>query len=468
MDNKQFLKTLLTLSLPIALQNLLHSALGMLDTVMIGQLGEIEIGAVALGNQVFFLLILLMFGISSGAGIFTSQYWGKRDLRSVHAYQGIALMLGMGGALFFLAAVQIFPHQILGLYSKDPDVINLGAKYLRIVSISYPVTAVYFSYSMVLRSTGYPKLPLLTTFIGLTLNTGLNYILIFGKFGFPALGVTGAAIATLIARYIEGGLVILLTYTKQTAAAAPIQHLFRITKHQLQKFINRSAPVILNEIGWSVGTTLYMVIYGRMGTSVLAAFNIMDTVSRLAFVLFVGTGNGTAIILGNMLGRSEKQEARIFAKKILFMAPLAALVLGGLLLGLSGIIPLAFNVSTEVRQMAAWTIRVYALILAVKAINLHVVVGILRSGGDTKFSLFLDTAFLWFLGVPLAAVMGLILKWPLPVVYTAIGIEEVAKCGFGIWRTISGKWINTLTDEETKTEDLKTSLNTPGGAYEDE
>lgn len=447
-NDRRFLVNLVRISIPIALQNLVVTSLNMIDTVMIGQLGETEIAAVALSNQVFFLLMLFLFGVGSGTTVFTAQYWGVRDVKGIRASMGIALLLGLSGATLFTCAALVIPEVVLGFYTADAAVIELGRDYLQIVGVSYVATALTVVFSLVLRSTGNVRLPLYVSLVSLVVNTTLNLLLIFGLLGFPALGVRGAAIATTVARSLEVIVLLVLVYRGREAAAGRIREFFGFNSAFLTRFLRIASPVVLNEIGWSLGMTMYMVVYARMGTDVVAAFNLAETVARLSFVVFMGTASASAIMIGNTIGAGKRADAERYARRILVLVPLLGVLFGAGVIAVSRWIPLLFRVSPQVRLMLRQLLVVLGAILAVKATNMHVIVGLLRSGGDTRFSLFVDVGILWLVGVPVAFVAGLILGLPVWLVYLLTGSEELFKAVLGVHRVVSGRWIHVLTGSE--------------------
>ncbi len=445
--DREFLSRLIRVSLPIAAQNLVVTGLNMIDTVMIGQLGETEIAAVALGNQVFFLLLLYLFGVGSGTTVFTAQFWGVRDVRGIRASMGIALMLGLAGAVLFTLAATMFPHVVLGFYTADAAVVALGSGYLRIVAVSYVATTLTIIFSLVLRSTGNVRLPLYVSLVSLAVNTTLNLLLIFGLFGFPALGVRGAAIATAVARTLEVVVLLTFAYRRREAPAGRVSEFLAIPRVFVGRFLRTAAPVILNEVGWSLGITMYMAVYARMGTDVVAAFNISETVARLSLVIFMGTANGSAIIIGNSIGAGKSADAERYARRVLALVPVVGVVIGGLVALLSPWIPLLFQVTPEVRETLRSLLLVLAVVLAARATTLHLIVGLLRSGGDTRFSLFVDVVILWCVGVPAAVIGGLVIGLPVALVYLITATEEVLKVVLGVHRVLSGRWIHTLTTQ---------------------
>lgn len=443
-DDREFYKLLFKLAIPLALQNLIASSLNMVDTIMIGQLGEEQIAAVGLANQIFFLLNLFLFGVCSGAAIFTAQYWGKQDIAGIHKVLGIGLCLGIVTAGVFCLIAFFIPEKALRVFTEDYSVIALGSQYLKIVSLSYVATAVTFVYAFILRSTGQVKLPMIISAASLGFNSLLNYMLIFGHFGFPVLGVQGAAIATVAARILEMVVLLVAIYAGKYAPAAKLNEMFNFSMDFVKPFLFTTIPVILNEALWSLGVTMYMIVYARMGTEVVASANIASTIERLAMVLFIGMGHASSVMVGNQIGASDEEKAYLYARKLAVLGPFLGIFMGGALIITSGWILSVFNVSLVVRNATHKILFVLALIMPIKIFNMINIVGILRSGGDTKFSLFLDTCGVWLIGVPLAFIGGLVLHLPIQWVYVLVVLEEVVKCIIGVNRLKSKKWINNL------------------------
>ncbi len=456
--DKTFYIAIITLALPIMLQNLLAASLSFIDTVMIGQLGEVQIAAVGLANQMFFLVILLFFGISSGASIFFAQFWGNKDLKSIHKTLGLALTIGVSGAAI-LSAVSIFlPEEIMRIFSPDKLVISAGAEYLKIVGISYIFSAVTFVFSAALRSTEDARTPLIVSAISMTTNAIFNYLLIFGKFGFPQMGVRGAAIATTGSRALEMCLIIAISYIKKKPTAAPLSEIFSFSKEFTTKFFKLVSPVILNEMAWSLGMVMYKIVFARMGTSIIASVNISESIQSLFFVVFIGTANSAAILIGNKIGEKNQALAKTYASGFLVLGLMMGVVVGVLMASFSALIPRAFNASPEIIEITTKSLLVMSLLIPIKVFNLHTIVGVLRSGGDTRFSLVLELTSVWFIGVPLAFIGGLILHIPIYYLYGLVGLEEVYKLVIGARRIRSGKWVNDLTETHIPAEPIVNSL----------
>jgi putative MATE family efflux protein len=434
------------IALPIALQSLVMSSLNMVNVMMIGQLGETELAAVGLAGQIFFLLNLILFGIGSGAAMFTAQLWGKQDVPNIRRVLGLSLFLGLTGAAIFWAIAIFLPEAALRFYSEDPQVIALGAGFLRIFGWSYPFFALTFAYAFVLRSTGNVRLPLAVTLFALSLNTFLAYGLIFGAFGLPQLGVAGAAIAGLIARVVEAGTMLLAVYARKgNPAAATLSELTGFDLKFVATVMKPVLPVIANEFLWSMGITTYSAIYARVGTDAIAAVNIVGTIDQLAFVGFIGMGNATAIMIGNLIGKGEKALAFRYGGRSLGLQISAGVLIGLMVYLLSDGIFGFYKVSAEVIASAKALLTIMAAAVWLRAANMVIVVGILRSGGDTRFSLILDGLVIWLVGVPLAALGAFVFHFPVEYVYLLALTEELTKFCFGLWRFFSRKWINELT-----------------------
>jgi putative MATE family efflux protein len=442
--DRKFFAALVKIALPITIQQLALSLLNATDVLMIGQLGETSVAAVGLANQFFFLLNLLLFGIVSGSAIFTAQFWGRRDLAGIRQVMGISLLLGISGALAFTVVAVLKPEVVLGIYTQDPAVVAIGSPYLRIVGLSYVVTAITYAYSAVLRSTGHVKLPAVVSVTTLTLKTGLSYILIFGLLGLPALGVVGAALATCIARYLECGALLALVYARRTPAAARPRELLGADRVFVRLFLITTAPVILEEVAWSVGITVYNAIYARIGTASIAAVNIAATIEGLAFVAFIGLGTACAIMIGNRIGAGALEDAAEYARRFVRIAILVGVAAGLFILVGSRPILSLYKISAETQALAQTILFIMAAMLWIKAGNMVMIVGVMRSGADTRFAFIADVAPMWLIGVPLALAGAFVWHLPVYLVYLLVMCDESAKFAISLWRTRSMRWIHVV------------------------
>ncbi len=440
----EYFTNLRRLALPIIAQQFMFSALNMAGVVFVGQKGDVAVAAVGLANQLAFLLNLVHFGIVSGAAMFTAQFWGRRDIPNLRRVLGLCLTLALSTGLLFMLLSQFFPAQILNIYSDDPAVIAAGTNYLRIFGWSFFFYAITFSYAYVMRSTGDVKTP---TYIGaaaLALSTFLSYAFIFGKFGFPELGIEGVALGTLIARGLECGTLLTFVYIKRLPVAASLKELFSFDAVFLGKVIKPMLPVILNELFWSLGITTYNVIYGHISTDAIATINIIGTIEQVAFVVFIGVSNATAVLVGNRIGAGQEHEAYLYAGRSLGIGAIGGILMGIILAFVKAPTLTLYNVSPTVIEDASRVLTIFSIFMWIRINNMTIVVGVLRAGGDTRFSLFLDGFIIWLVGVPLAALGAFAFHLPVYFVYLCAMSEELTKWFLGINRYFSKKWINNL------------------------
>ncbi|HEY5730511.1 MAG TPA: MATE family efflux transporter [Anaerolineales bacterium] len=440
----EYFSELRRIAVPIIIQQFMFSALNMLGVILVGQKGDEAVAAVGLAGQVAFILQLVHFGIISGAAMFTAQFWGKKDILNLRRVLGLCLLLAIGASLVFFALSQLLPAQILGIYSKDSAVIELGVDYIRIFSWTFLFIAVSFSYALVMRSTGDVKTPTTITVIALVISTSLSYALIFGRFGFPEVGVIGAAVAAVVARLVECIALLYVVYARKSPVAASFRELMDFDAKFVRRVIKPILPVILNELLWALGITTYNIIYGRMGTSSFAAISIVNTIEQMAFVLFMGMANGTSVLVGNRIGEGKQEDAYHYAGRSLGLGILGGILMGLLLQVLKVPVLSLFNVSPEVIANAGNIINVVTVFIWMRINNMTIVVGILRAGGDTRYSLFLDGLIIWIVGVPMAYLGANILHLPVYFVYLFAMSEETTKWILGIRRYFSRKWINDL------------------------
>ena len=445
-QDKAFFKILFALGIPVAIQHMISSSLNMVDVVMIGQIDEASITAVGLANQLFFVLTLLLFGISSGGAIFTAQFWGRKDTVSVYRATGVCLLFSLAGGILFNLLAWLIPELIIGLFSQDPHVIELGASYLRIVGFSYVFTAVSITLATAARSVGDAKMPMRASALSLVLNTGLNAVLIFGLFGFPALGVQGAAIATLIARLLEVTLIVGAIQNADHPLKAAIREYFSFSRAFTRRVMAKSLPVVANEFLWALGMTLYVAAYSRLGTDAYAAYQIAQTAERLFLVAAMGIGSAAAVMIGNLLGENRREDAIRYARYLNLLSGLLGVVLGILLLITAPLLVSFFNVSSSVQQSAVYVMQIIGLLLTLKMVNTLQIIGTLRGGGDTTYSLLMEISSVYLVGVPLAFLGAVVWQLPIYWVVALVNLEEVTKAIVGFVRLLSNKWANTVID----------------------
>lgn len=447
-NDREYFKTLVRLALPIALQGFISSSLNFVSVFMLGQLGETSVASVGLANQVWFLLNLMVFGISSGTSMFVAQLWGKKDIPNIRRVVGITIKLGLLAAFIFFIIACFFPETALRLYSSDPAVITTGSRFLKIMGWSYGFYAMTAVFSLSSRAVGNVRLPVIVSTGALVLDIMLSYPLIFGWsfLGIPALGVEGSAIAGLIARVLEC-LVLLFFIFRNPAnpVAVRLGHILDFDWKFIGNVMKPVLPVIGNEFLWSMGITTYNAIYGHIGTSAVAAINIVGSIDNIAFVIFLGVGNATAIMVGNLIGQGKTAKAYTYAGRSLIIQASFALVMGILVILVAPAVLQYYRVAPEVIEFARKSLIVLGLGLWIRASNHTIVIGILRSGGDTRFSLVLDGLVIWLIGVPFTAAGAFLFHLPIYFVYALTLSEEITKFSIGLRRYFSRKWINDLT-----------------------
>lgn len=439
-------KTLFVIALPIILQNLMQSTVNMLDTLMVGQLGSVEIAAVGLGNQIYVLLNMVLFGVSSGGAIFVAQFWGKKDKLGIWKTEGVMFTFSLIISFLFMVASVFAPKFLIGLYSTDPRVIEIGAKYLKIVAFSFPFFGMSFAFSMALRSTEHVKLPMVATMISLVLNAILNYLLIFGIGFFPKLGVVGAGIATCVSRIVECAILFFVAYGKKYEVAASLKRLLSFSSFEVRKFIKIALPVMINEALWGLGTSMHSLIMGRSSTEALSAFNITNTISQLTWVFFIGVGNAAGIIIGKKIGEKQDAEAKKYANRLSWFMPLMAVFIGLLLLPISKLLPFMFKVEADILDQAKMMLMIMMCFYPLNAFNMCWVVGICRAGGDTIFAAIIDVCFMWIIAIPLAACVAYFTSVQPYIIYVCLLSEQVFKFIAGFYRIKSGKWLNNVVE----------------------
>ncbi|MDR2403564.1 MAG: MATE family efflux transporter [Spirochaetaceae bacterium] len=447
-NDRQFYRSLFTMAIPIMLQNLVNAFVNMVDTVMIGRLGTVEIAAVGLGNQFFFLYNMILFGISSGGAIFTAQFWGRQDIPGIRKNMGLCLILTLGTGVFFTLASLLFSREIMGIYSKDPAVISAGTVYLRTLSPSYIPYALSFVFILTLRSTEKVRLAMEASVIALSINMILNYVFIFGLGSVPAMGVQGAAAATVIARLAEMIILISVSYGRSYVLAGSIRDFLGFNRPFARQFFRITTPVVCNELLWSLGVTVQNIIMARTHTDAIAAFNITNTVSQLTFVVFIGLGNGAAVLVGNRIGAGAEDTARIYASRLTRFSVLVAVAVGLIFLSLSPLIPLLFNVNPNVIAITSAMFIILSCSYPFKAFNMSMIVGVCRAGGDTVFCIFYDLFFMWCFSLPLAAAATFFFRVPVWLIFLFIIAEEPLKTILGFRRLRTGKWLHNVVSAE--------------------
>ena len=444
--DKNFYKVLFSITMPIAAQNFITFTVSLADSLMLGKVGEIALSGANLANQLFFILMIVTFGVTSAAMVFASQYWGKDDIYSMKRVITIMLRLAAAISLVASALAICIPETVMSWYSDDLEVIEAGASYLRIIGWAYPFYSITNAMASVLRSAHIVKVSIVIYLSSLIVNVSLNWVLIFGHLGAPAMGVEGAAIATAIARVVE--FIILLVYLSffEKKIHYTFKDLFVPVKKYLGAFLKTGAPVVLNEAVWSIGTSVLSMIIGHISTEFVSANSIANIIWQCVWVVVSGMGNATSVVIGNAIGRGEDKETVLNkAKTIVLISAVLGVLSAITLLIIRGPVINFYEVSESTKALAYDLIVSYAIILVLQSMSVQYVVGIFRGGGDTKTAMLFDVLFLWTVAIPLGALTGLVLGWAPPFVYLMLRSDELLKNIVSLIRLKSGKWIRDIT-----------------------
>lgn len=444
-ENKLFYKRVLALVIPMALQNLINVGVTSTDVIMLGKVGEVVLSGASLAGQIQFIMTLFFFGITSGAAVLTAQYWGKRDIVSIEKILGMALRISMIVATVFFVLALFIPQYLMRIFTPEEAVIHEGIKYLRIVALSYIPMALSSVYLNIIRSVEKVLVSTIVYLISLILNIALNAIFIFGLLGFPVMGIQGAALATLIARTME--LIMVLIYAKKVnkVVCIRIKHFFNFAPLLFKDFLVYSVPVILNEIMWGVGVSANAAILGHLGSSAVAANSIAQVCRQLATVVAFGLANATAILIGKLIGELKYDYAKVYARKFVKLSIMFGVVGGLIILLLRPLILQSMNLSGQAASYLSMMLFVMSYFVLAQAFNTTLIVGVFRSGGDTKFGLLLDVATMWGCSILIGAVAAFFFKAPLPVVYVILMSDEIIKLPLTTKRYISYKWLKNVT-----------------------
>ena len=447
LDKTSFKKTVLAFLLPMAIQNLINVAISSTDVIMLGRYSEVTLSASSLASQIQFILILLLFGIGSGATVLTAQYWGKKDIKSIEKVMAISIKVAFTLSLFFFVFAFFFSKNAMRLFTNDKSTVLEGIKYLKIVSFSYLTTSISIVYLVTMRSVERVVISTVTYAISFVSNFIINYLLIFGNFGFPKLGIRGAAIGTLIARLIELGIVFYYNSKNHHFVSIKWKYIKSLDPILKKDFLKYSSPTMMNELLWASGTATGVAILGRLGNSIVAANSITSVVRQLAMVFAFGLANTAAIMVGKEIGKKDFHTAEIYSKKLLLYSFLSSLLGVALLLIAKPFIIKKFSLNIEVENYLNFTLNILFYYIPLQSISAVLIVGVFRAGGDTKFALIADILPLWCGSVLISAFAAFYLNLPTKIIYLLIMSDEIIKQPLIIWRYRSKKWINNVTRE---------------------
>ena len=445
-EGKTFYRKMILIGLPIVFQNLISIGLNLIDSLMIGRLGEAEVAAVGAANQVYFVFVISLFGFYAGAAVHTAQYWGARDIPNVRKMLGINYIVGILFSAAVTAVAFAFAPQLLGLFSEDPEVISLGVGYIRIACFSYFFAGLSMAISYNSRAIQNLKLPTIVNAVALCVNAVLNYLLIFGIAGCPELGVRGAAVATLIARIFEFIVLFTVIYLqKEHPFKAGPKELFSFDWHYFMKAARTAVPVVMSEFSWAACVALIFMAYGKIGTEALAVAQVANTISDMLQSVFFGVGNATMMLIGETLGQRNKEEAYLNGKRSIRATLILIFVTTIMMLAVNRTVTGFFNFDPATLDLMYETLVVMALLIGPKMLAYIYICGILRAGGDTVFCMYLELICNVLVQVPMAYFAVLVLHASLPVAMIMVAVGELVRIIACEPRFRSKKWINYVT-----------------------
>lgn len=443
-QDKEFYKKLVSLALPIALQGLISSSLTLLDNLMVSKLGELSLTAVGLATQSFTIEWMMIFGFCSGCGTFYSQFWGVRDLKNIRKVIGIALMTCFAASLLFFIAGFFFPVQVLSLLTNSKEAAILGADYLKYAAINFVLVALTQPFLAALRVTEQTKIPMYISLSSFFVDVVFNYCLIFGNFGFPKLGVKGAAIATVIARSLELILTIYIVFIKKNIISGKIKEFFNFNWRYVKRVYSNAFATTLNELMWSSAVVAENAAFGHIGVTAYAAVQATATVMDLFQMACFSIGDASLIMVGEHIGRNELDEAKKVSYKLLKTALILSLVVGGLLIMLRKPVISLFTLTELGVFYARRLIVIRAFVIPMNLQSGILLSGTFRAGGDAKFAAITEIITMWLIAVPLAFLGAMVWKLPVYWVMIIIQVETLIKLSIMYKRYSSGKWVRNM------------------------
>ena len=443
--DKRFYRQALLIALPVVAQQTINMGVNLMDTVMLGALGEVPISGSSLANQFFFIFNVLCLGMGGGAAVMTGQYWGAEDRQSIHKAITIMLRICIAMALVFSSIAFLFPKQILAIYTNEPAVIESGARYLKILSVAFLFHGVNLTTIIILRTVGLAKLGFYTSCMSFVVNVAGNWIFIFGNLGAPRLEIAGAALATVIARIAEFAITVgFLLFVDERIGYRWKRFLAKTDPVILREFMYTAVPVIISDGLLTLGNNGLAMIMGRMGREMVAAHTITNVTVHLSMLFNMGLASTSSVMTANTVGGGDYDDA--MQQGVTFLALSAMIgVLGGVLVNiLKPFVVNFYNVTPETKAIATQLMTVIAFLMVFQAVQSVMTKGVLRGGGDTRFLMVADVLFLWILSVPLGYLSAFVWNMPPYMVYFFLRIDFIAKSIWCVFRLRSGKWIKKV------------------------
>ena len=446
-SNKEFFKKITFIALPIAIQSVIASSLSLVDNLMVGRLGEAELAAVGIATQIYFVHWMLVFGFTSGVSTYMAQFLGAKDERGMKKTIGIALAVCFSVSVIFFLVAEFFSAYVMRIFTSDELLIRMGADYIKIAAPSLLTVSITVPFQTALRVTKQTHIPLFISIAVFSTNTFLNYCLIFGNFGMPKLGVSGASLATMIARTLEILTVLTVVFVFKNRVAAGLSVYFSWSRELFLHVIRNAVPTMLNETLWGLGNAMYVAAYARLGVTAYAAVQVGTVINSLFSMAGFSLGDAALILVGEKLGEGDTKYALELGKKILKTAIVTGIIFGiGLIAVSQKLVPL-FDLTEKGREYAIIIIAIDAIFLALVLYNGICVVGLVRAGGDTLFAMLIETGSIWLYAVPMAFATALLFHLPVYLVMFCVKTEEILKCAILTKRVISQKWVKNVVSD---------------------
>ena len=453
--DKGFWKTALTLAVPVALQNMLTSSFTLADTLLVSKLGDVALSSVGMVGQWGWLMTMVLFGFASGATVFVSQFWGIKDIKRIRKTCGIALVSVLAVSGLFTVIGLTLPTYVLRMFNKDPQIIEEGTKYLVVVAYSYIAVAIMNILNAVLRSVEKVRLPMYVSALTTVLNIFLDYCMIFGKLGFPEMGVKGAALATTVSAWAGVAMIVLISLIERNILIARLSDFFSFSFAQFKEFYKKALPVVFNESMWGAGNFVFNLIFANMGYEYFASLTILRSFENIAFVFFIGLGSACSVMIGKSVGKGKIERGIEDSKRFAILVPLVSAFVGILILifrrQLIGIFNMGSNISELTLNTAMIIMAIYAVEMPIRNIQYIQIVGIFRSGGDTVTGVKFDLSTLWLLSIPATLIAVYFIKVPFVVAFAVMYIfDDYPKTVLCLRYYRSLKWIKPVTEEGKK------------------
>ena len=441
----KFMRSLCKIAIPVTLQSMLQASFSIVDQIMIGQLGETNISAVGLCGNFSLIFSVVIGAVSTVAGILIAQFIGADDTKEAWCSFHVSLICGIIISAMFLFASGAFSSQILGLYTKDMSIINAGAVYFRIIAFTYIPMAISACLSSWLRCKEHAAIPFLASFAAVVVNTGMNYELIFGKFGFPCMAIKGAAIATLVSQLFNLVFIVIgFAVCIKKDGDKPVLS-FHFEKISFGDYFIMIVPILVSEFLWSLGQNVESAVYGHLGTSDLAAYTLTCPIQGLIVGALSGLSAAAGVMVGKRLGKKEYDDAYQESKKIMYAGLIGAVLVSAVLILMAGAYTGLYRVDFGVKELGKILLVVFALYAPVKVENMILGGGIIRSGGNTKIIMMIDIVGTWCIGIPLCFLAAYVFRWEIVGVYTLLTAEEIFRLVVSLIIFKKRKWMISLS-----------------------